>query len=362
MVRIPVHTGYYNQTPDYLTLLDQGISWAEEQGLYAIIDWHSIGDPVTDVYDMTWGDKHLTSWEKTKEFWRTIPKRYAGRSNVAFYELFNELTSWINGADTGSTWTDWRPMAEELIDLIRANEAQDAHTIVIVSNYRWDFQLTPIAADPVQRDNVAYSVHPYPGQIDYSQPASWVASWDTGFGFLTSTYPVFASELGYDTDCDPASDCPFAQGYADFGIALTQYFADHGVSFTPWLFRGPDGWPPRLLADWDYTPTNEGAFFRCVLQGATGCGTQGDVRPPVTAGWPTTSNFSWTAATDDTGVVSYEIWGQNLDTFAWTLVTTTTDLEYTMTNPSPGQPYAAEVRALDAAGNASYFGGGVQVF
>jgi aryl-phospho-beta-D-glucosidase BglC (GH1 family) len=29
---------------EYIKTLDQGVQWAGEQGLYVIIDWHSIGN------------------------------------------------------------------------------------------------------------------------------------------------------------------------------------------------------------------------------------------------------------------------------------------------------------------------------
>ncbi|NIV33433.1 MAG: cellulase family glycosylhydrolase, partial [Anaerolineae bacterium] len=48
VVRIPVHPHAWTETPDYLwRYLDPAVSWAGELGLYAIIDWHSIGNVET---------------------------------------------------------------------------------------------------------------------------------------------------------------------------------------------------------------------------------------------------------------------------------------------------------------------------
>src|SRR5690606_28985970 len=44
-VRIPVHPiAYRSRGRDaYLALIDQAVSWANAEGLYIILDWHSIG-------------------------------------------------------------------------------------------------------------------------------------------------------------------------------------------------------------------------------------------------------------------------------------------------------------------------------
>jgi hypothetical protein len=46
VVRIPVHPAawHIHGKKEYLKLLDQGVEWAKEEGLYVIIDWHSIGN------------------------------------------------------------------------------------------------------------------------------------------------------------------------------------------------------------------------------------------------------------------------------------------------------------------------------
>ena len=46
VVRFPVHPRAWRARgeEDYLRLLDQGIAWATDLGMYVIIDWHSIGN------------------------------------------------------------------------------------------------------------------------------------------------------------------------------------------------------------------------------------------------------------------------------------------------------------------------------
>ena len=52
IVRFPVHpTAWRRQGPEnYLKLLEQGVQWATELGLYVIIDWHSIGNLRSELY------------------------------------------------------------------------------------------------------------------------------------------------------------------------------------------------------------------------------------------------------------------------------------------------------------------------
>ena len=47
--------------------------------------------------------------------------------------------------------------------------------------------------------------------------------------------------------------------------AILAYFEKKGISWTAWCFD-PD-WPPQLISDWDYTPTQQGAFFKAYMQG-----------------------------------------------------------------------------------------------
>ena len=52
LVRIPVHpVAWRERTPaEYIKLLDQAVDWCTELGMYIIIDWHSIGNLQTEVF------------------------------------------------------------------------------------------------------------------------------------------------------------------------------------------------------------------------------------------------------------------------------------------------------------------------
>ena len=106
ITRFPVHPVAWREQgkENYIKLLDQGIAWAKELGMYVIIDWHSIGNLRTEMYQ---NDMYETTQKETFEFWRTMAKQYKDNTAVAFFELFNEPTIY-NGQLGQCTWPQWK--------------------------------------------------------------------------------------------------------------------------------------------------------------------------------------------------------------------------------------------------------------
>ena len=82
-----------------------------------------------------------------------------------------------------------------------------------------------------------------------------------------------------------------------------------------------------------------------------------DINAPLTPGNLNLTNvttnqisFSWTASTDNVGVVGYRIYRN----YSNTSYATTTTLSFTDSGLSPAQTYAYSVSAIDAAGNESF--------
>ena len=65
--------------------MDDGVKWATEVGIYVIIDWHTIGNLRTEMYQ---AEMYETTQKETFEFWRTMSKHFKGNNTVAFFELF----------------------------------------------------------------------------------------------------------------------------------------------------------------------------------------------------------------------------------------------------------------------------------
>lgn len=252
LVRFPVHTytWRYRGADEYLNLLDQGIEWAEQTGMYVIIDWHAIGNLPGDKYPHF---NYATNWNETVKFWQTIAGRYKGNPTVAFYELFNEPTD----LGTPLSWETWRPMMEQLIDEI--NQIDD-QKIYLVAGMNWAYELDKVLDDPVDRPNVAYVTHPYPQKRE--QP--WEPQWENDFGKVADVHPIIATEFGFVVEGERGEHVPVI-GDETYGNAIINYFDKKGISYTVWCFD--PSWSPALLDDYNFTPSpRQGEFFKNVLQ------------------------------------------------------------------------------------------------
>lgn len=171
---------------EYLKLLDDGVKWATELGLYVIIDWHSIGNLRTEMYQ---SDNYETTQKETFEFWRTMAKHFKGNNTVAFFELFNEPT--VAGGQLGTcSWEQWKTLNEEMIGIIRAH-GNDA--IPLVAGFNWAYDLTPVKEYPINAAGIAYVSHPYP--MKRSKP--WEDKWTVDWGFVAKKHPLILTEIGF---------------------------------------------------------------------------------------------------------------------------------------------------------------------
>jgi endoglucanase len=266
LVRIPIHPAAWRErTPtEYLKLLDQAVEWCTDLEMYVMVDWHSIGNLRTGVFQAAMYD---TSQQESYNFWRTIARHYAGHNTVAFYELFNEPTTFNNQLGPIS-WDDWKRMVEEEIAIIRANNPQ---AIPLVAGFDWAYDLTPLRLNPIAAEGIGYTVHPYSNKR--SQP--WEGKWEEDFGFAASKYPVIATEFGgfampSASSAQPTSGPDSAAGSraaiaAAYGPAIIKFLEGKGIGWTVWCFD-PE-WGPSLLRNWDYQLNGSGEFARAALHG-----------------------------------------------------------------------------------------------
>ena len=189
--------------------------------------------------------------QEMQYFWNDISRRYADNDVVAFYELFNEPAR-SGDADFGSPadWMVWKGIVEQVIADIRAN---DTDKIILVGGLQASYNPSFAAAAPIADDNVGYVTHPYPSQYRY-------LNWDTAFGNLSSKYPVFAAEFGYDQRGNPDIDI--------HGIPYHQAIIDdleaHHISWAVWCFDAD--WETTLLTNSQtYQPSPSGEYFRSRL-------------------------------------------------------------------------------------------------
>lgn len=255
IVRFAVHPANLNSLgwEESLSAMDKGIEWAKKYGLYVIMDWHSIGNLKEELYT---SPMYYTTKEETFKFWRTVAKRYKDEPTVALYELFNEPTVTAEGVGD-CTWTEWKELQEQIIDTVRT---YNPRAVCLCAGFNWAYDLTPVATEPIARDNVAYVSHPYP--MKRSEP--WEEQWEQDFGFVADKYPVICTEIGFCLADEPGAHIPVMSTEV-YGEHITKYFEKKGISFTVWCFD--TSWAPTLISDWDFTPTTQGKFFKAYLQG-----------------------------------------------------------------------------------------------
>jgi aryl-phospho-beta-D-glucosidase BglC (GH1 family) len=250
VVRIPVHPiAWRERTPEkYMALLDQAVAWCTELGMYVMIDWHTIGNLNMELYQ---DPMYNTTQKETYEFWRTIAQHFNGHHTVAFYELFNEPTT-FRGQLGNCPWSAWKEIMENTIKLIRA---YDKETIPLVAGFDWAYDLTALNEDPIDAEGIGYVVHPYA----WKRSAPMEPKWEENFGFAANTYPVFATEFGFDLRSDETLN------EAHYAYHIVRYLESKGISWSAWCFD-PE-WGPRLIDSWDYKLTKSGEFFKQAMHG-----------------------------------------------------------------------------------------------
>ena len=253
VVRIPVHPTAWRKhgKAKYLAMLDQIVVWANDLEIYVILDWHSIGNLKSEMFQ---NPSYYTTAGETYDFWRTVSERYAGIHVVAFYELFNEPTV-FNGRLGVVSWEEWKKINEEMITIVQAH---NPNAICLVAGFNWAYDLTPIAKTPIEKQNIAYVSHPYPMKVG----APYEKNWDRDFGFAADKYPVFATEIGYQLATDKGAHIPVIDD-GSYGKRITDYFGVKKISWVAWVFD-PD-WSPQMIKDWSYEPTMQGKHFREVM-------------------------------------------------------------------------------------------------
>lgn len=203
LFRVAMYTGEngYLSQPD--TIKKQAIAAIDaaiKQDMYVIIDWHilSDGNPMD----------HLS---ESKAFFEEISKRYKDQPAV-IYEICNEPNG---GADWGR---DIKPYAQELVKTIRK---QSKNGVILIGSSTWSQDVHLAAADPVEGDNLMYTLHFYAGTH-----GQWLR--DRADAALKDGLPLFVSEWGTSS----------ADGSG--GVFLTEsktwldFLTKRGISWTNW--------------------------------------------------------------------------------------------------------------------------------
>ena len=211
--------------------------------------------------------QYVTDLEETMNFWKSIANRYKDVPTVAVYELFNEPTDNFIGSGEGSlgkaSWVDWRNTLEDLIDLVYV---YDSTIIPLVGGFNWAYDLGPIAETPVRREGIAYAIHPYPQKArpEVNTREAFHEAWQKQWGYVAEKYPVMATELGWVKEDGYGAHIPVINDDGTYGPNVVSFMEERGISWTAWCFD--PAWSPTMISDWDFTPTEQGRFFKEVMQ------------------------------------------------------------------------------------------------
>ncbi len=230
IIRVPILPRTWQSDQRYMEkYLDPLVQWGGELGLYIFLGWHAHGNPITGFNPYPRLDN--PDPELAKAALGAIALRYRDKPWV-LYGTFNEPTR--------IAWSEWRPVAEELVDAVHAVHPE---ALVFVSGVDWGYDLRGAIEDPVRRNNIIYETHPYPGT-----GAGWKAVLDE----LGKTAPVFIGEWGFDRE-SPNSNLRGTA--ANYGLPLIRHAEARDIGWTAWVWHPQ--WEPTMLTSWNEYPMTE---------------------------------------------------------------------------------------------------------
>ncbi|MBR3224450.1 MAG: cellulase family glycosylhydrolase [Atopobiaceae bacterium] len=186
-------------------LVLDGVGYATDAGLYAIVDWHILSD-----------NNPLDHADEAQEFFANVSAALADHTNV-LYEICNEP----NGS---TSWADVKAYAERIIPVIRANNPD---AVILVGTPEWSQRIDQAAADPLADKNVMYTLHFYAAthKDDLRNRLREVHA---------SGLPVFVSEFGI---CDASGNGDIDEQSA---AAWIDAMDELGVSYVMWNLSNKD--------------------------------------------------------------------------------------------------------------------------
>ncbi len=180
-------------------LIDDGVQYATQLGMYVIIDWHILndGNPNTHKSDAI-------------DFFHEMSEKYADYDNV-LYEICNEPTN--------SPWDSViKPYAEEVISAIRNN---DSDAVILVGTNTWSQDVDQVQGNLLSDSNVMYVLHFYAATHGDSLRQKLTTTLNAGI-------PVFVSECNI---CDASGNGGIDTTSGDAWLKLLN---ENNISIIAW--------------------------------------------------------------------------------------------------------------------------------
>lgn len=162
-------------------LVYDGVDYAGNQDMYAIVDWHILQDGNPNTYV-----------EEAKLFFAEMAEAFCGKNHV-LYEICNEP----NGVD----WAEIKRYAEAVIPVIRE---KDPDSVIIVGTPTWSQEVDKALADPLEFDNVLYTLHFYSASHKEELRTKAEQASQAGLPIFVTEYGVTSSSGGFPRDLEEA--------------------------------------------------------------------------------------------------------------------------------------------------------------
>jgi uncharacterized repeat protein (TIGR02543 family) len=219
--------GYVTDPEYYKTFINELVDLTEQFGIYCIIDWHvhNPGDPWANIDD-------------AREFWSYMSAKHAGKEHV-LYEICNE--------PNGVEWSSVKSYAEDIIPIIRSN---DLNTVILVGTPNWSQDVDIASLNPLNYDNILYSLHFYSGTHGQSLRDKANTAMANGIG-------IFVTEWG--TSQSTGDGGPFLSPESDDWI---NWMNDNKISWCNWSYADKDEVSAALASgscfggEWNNTSTS----------------------------------------------------------------------------------------------------------
>ncbi len=196
-----VREGGYTQgdKAKFKKLIDDGVTYATELGMYVIIDWHVLSYNPNETKS------------EAIAFFTEMAQKYSSYNNI-IYEICNEPTN--------SPWgSQIKPYATEVVSVIRK---YDKDAIIIVGTNTWSQDVDEVIGNRLANDrNVMYAVHFYA-----ATHTDWIR--DKVTRAVNAGIPVFISECSI---CDASGSGAVNYGEADKWFNL---LASKNISYVCW--------------------------------------------------------------------------------------------------------------------------------
>lgn len=181
-------------------LVEEGIQYAKEANMYVILDWHILddGDPYVHI-------------DQAKEYFDTVSQKYKDQDHI-LYEICNEP----NGE--GVDWKRIKSYAEEIIPIIRNN---DPKAVIIVGTPNWSRDVDEAAKDPLNFDNVVYTLHFYAASHKQELRDKAKVAIEKGLPLFVSEYGITSASGGFPVDEDEAD-------------TWIEFLEENGISYVLW--------------------------------------------------------------------------------------------------------------------------------